>query len=182
MAAFRLRLLKSLTLTGANVNGSTAIGGFVRNVSNTTTLPKSPLHERLMSNTASSVNLSSERINDNVVYSRHEDCNLHNLTVVQRFFEQVSLFPNATAVVSPFEKLLYIYLTRAPAQVSSSPRRVFFSSVEFSSFLVAFTVGWKIVRKWPSVDEARKQARLIKTRRNWVSGQSERETIKIISR
>jgi len=109
MAAFRLRLLKSLTQTGANVNGSTAIGGFVRNVSNTTTLPKSPLHERLMSNTASSVNLSSERINDNVVYSRHEDCNLHNLTVVQRFFEQVSLFPNATAVECGLTGRKYTY-------------------------------------------------------------------------
>jgi len=82
--AFRLSLLRSL---GKNLSSA---GG--RKVSPKTT------QQRLMSNAASSVNLSSERINDNVVYSRHEDCNLHNLTVVQRFFEQASLYPKAVAV------------------------------------------------------------------------------------
>ena len=60
--------------------------------------------QRLMSNASASsgLNLSSARINDNVIYSRHEDCNLHNMTIVQRFFEQTKLFPKATAMVSPF--------------------------------------------------------------------------------
>lgn len=53
-----------------------------------------------MSNASASsgLNLSSARINDNVIYSRHEDCNLHNMTIVQRFFEQTKLFPKATAM------------------------------------------------------------------------------------
>jgi len=62
---------------------------------------RSLIRHRLMSNsTASTVSLSSERFNDNVVYSRHEDCFLHNQTVVQRFFEQASLWPQQTAMVS----------------------------------------------------------------------------------
>lgn len=52
----------------------------------------------LLSTTASDVDISSERIS-NIVYSRHEDCKLHNLTVVQRFFQQSSQRPNNVALV-----------------------------------------------------------------------------------
>lgn len=60
---------------------------------------------RPMSAAASNVSLSSERVVDNVVYSRHEDCKLHKQTIVQRFFEQASLWPDLVAVVCSFNWL-----------------------------------------------------------------------------
>lgn len=53
-------------------------------------------HRRMSQMQTSSLNLSSK----NVIYSRHEDCYLHNQTVVQRFFERASLWPNLVALVN----------------------------------------------------------------------------------
>lgn len=39
-------------------------------------------------------------IDKHVVYSRHNDFELRSQTVVQRFFERASLWPNLTATVS----------------------------------------------------------------------------------
>lgn len=64
-------------------------------------IPNFPYIASRLSSTASNVNISSERANK-IVYSRHEDCELHNLTVVQRFFEQASKWPNHVALVSTF--------------------------------------------------------------------------------
>jgi hypothetical protein len=44
---------------------------------------------------------SLKKIEKHIVYSRHADCYLHNQTVVQRFFERASLWPNLTALVRP---------------------------------------------------------------------------------
>jgi hypothetical protein len=96
MAGFRLPCFKSL----ANLSGLSArVSTGPQHLQQLQKLQNS-LQSRRRSSTASSVNLSSERINDNVVYSRHEDCFLHSQTVVQRFFDQASLWPNHTAVVS----------------------------------------------------------------------------------
>lgn len=58
------------------------------------------MKHRMMSSAASNLNLPNERARDKIVYSRHEHCFLHNQTVVQRFFEQASLWPNQVAMVS----------------------------------------------------------------------------------
>lgn len=47
---------------------------------------------------ATSVGNSS--IDKNIVYSRHQDFDLRTQTVVQRFIERASLWPNLTATVS----------------------------------------------------------------------------------
>lgn len=104
MAGFRLPSLKSLAnLSRISARVSTGPQHFQQ-------LKKfqNLVQHRHRSSTASSVNLSSERINDNVVYSRHEDCFLHTQTMVQRFFEQASLWPNHTAVVSRLISLFFI--------------------------------------------------------------------------
>ena len=104
MAGFRLPSFKSLAnLSGISARVSTGPQHFQQ-------LKKfqNLVQHRHRSSTASSVNISSERINDNVVYSRHEDCFLHTQTMVQRFFEQASLWPNHTAVVSRLISLLFI--------------------------------------------------------------------------
>lgn len=103
MAGFRLPCLKSLAnLSGLSARVSTAGPQHLQQLQKL----QNSLQSRHRSSAASSVNLSSERINDNVVYSRHEDCFLHSQTVVQRFFDQASLWPNHTAVVS-FDILFY---------------------------------------------------------------------------
>ena len=58
---------------------------------------------RLISNNAqisSSRQLPSPK---NIVFSRHENCFLHNQTAVQRFFERASLWPNLVALVKQLE-------------------------------------------------------------------------------
>lgn len=105
MAGFRLPSLKSLAnLSGISARVSTGPQHFQQ-------LKKfqNLVQHRHRSSTASSVNLSSERINDNVVYSRHEDCFLHTQTMVQRFFEQASLWPNHTAVECGITGRKYTY-------------------------------------------------------------------------
>lgn len=62
-----------------------------------------------MSAAASNVSLSSKRVVDNVVYSRHEDCKLHKQTIVQRFFEQASLWPDLVAVECGITGRSYTY-------------------------------------------------------------------------
>lgn len=64
--------------------------------------------QRKLSSTASNVDLSSERAS-NIVYSRHEDCQLHNLTVVQRFFEQACKWPNHVGVECGITGRQYTY-------------------------------------------------------------------------
>lgn len=54
-----------------------------------------------LTSTASSVDIAGKR-DKNIVYSRHEDCELHNLTVVQRFFDQASKWPHHIALVTKF--------------------------------------------------------------------------------
>ena len=106
MAGFRLPCMKSLA---ASLNGIT--GRILTGPQQQKQL-RSFIRHRLMSNsTASTVSLSSERFNDNVVYSRHEDCFLHNQTVVQRFFVQASLWPQQTAMVSGNFKSEFINFT-----------------------------------------------------------------------
>lgn len=93
MAGFRLPCLKSLT---ANLGG---FSGRFSQQQQQKRLQHLIRHQSTISSTVSNVNLSSERVNDHVVYSRHEDCFLHNQTAVQRFFEQASLWPNHVAMV-----------------------------------------------------------------------------------
>ena len=106
MAGFRLPCIKSLA---ASLNG---FSGRILTGAQQQKQLRSIIRHRLMGSTASTVSLSSERFNDNVVYSRHEDCFLHNQTVVQRFFEQASLWPQQTAMVSVNfnTKLIYALL------------------------------------------------------------------------
>lgn len=105
MAGFRLPCLKSL----ANLRGLTArVSTGPQHLQQLQKLQNS-LQSRHRSSAASSVNLSSERINDNVVYSRHEDCFLHSQTVVQRFFDQASLWPNHTALECGITGRKYTY-------------------------------------------------------------------------
>ncbi len=95
MAGFRLPCFKSLSVSLSGVSARLSTGP--QHQQQLRQLQRLVQH-RPMSSAASSVK-SSERINDNVVYSRHEDCFLHTQTTVQRFFEQASLWPNHTAVV-----------------------------------------------------------------------------------
>lgn len=90
MAGFRLPCFKSLatSLSGASARLSTG--------------HQQQQLQRLVRPMSSASVKSSEKISDNVVYSRHEDCFLHTQTTVQRFFEQASLWPNHTAVVRSF--------------------------------------------------------------------------------
>lgn len=107
MAGFRLPCLKSLAV---NLGGiSTRVSAGPQHVKQFKQL-QNAVHRKHMSSTASSVNLSSDRINDNVVYSRHEDCYLHTQTVVQRFFDQASLWPNHTAVVGHQYSFTFLFL------------------------------------------------------------------------
>lgn len=109
MAGFRLPCLKSLVAS---------LGGFSSRASQQQRRKLEHLikhQQRAMSSTASNVNLSSER-NDNVVYSRHEDCFLHNQTMVQRFFQQASLWPNHVAMV----KYSYYYLIHFKVVINAS--------------------------------------------------------------
>lgn len=102
MAGFRLPCLKSLVAS---------LGGFSSRASQQQRRKLEHLikhQQRAMSSTASNVNLSSER-NDNVVYSRHEDCFLHNQTMVQRFFQQASLWPNHVAMECGLTGRKYTY-------------------------------------------------------------------------
>lgn len=106
MAGFRLPCLKSLAVNVSGISARVSAGS--QHLKQFKRL-QNAVHPRLMSSTASSVNLSSERINDNVVYSRHEDCFLHTQTVVQRFFDQASLWPNHTAVECGITGRKYTY-------------------------------------------------------------------------
>lgn len=103
MAGFRLPCFKSLAVSLGGVTSRVSNGS--QRLQQLRKVQYSALH-RPMSSAASSVNLSSDRINDNVVYSRHEDCHLHSQTVVQRFFDQASLWPNHTALVSKIFHIL----------------------------------------------------------------------------
>ena len=89
MAVFRLPFVKSLV---SSLSGISRIS--------------SAQFCRPLSSSVSSVNLERpnfERNVDNIVYSRHDDCTLHDLTVAQRFFDQASLWSNNIAVVNiPF--------------------------------------------------------------------------------
>lgn len=103
MAGFRLPCIKSLA---ASLNG---FSGRILTGAQQQKQLRSIIRHRLMGSTASTVSLSSERFNDNVVYSRHEDCFLHNQTVVQRFFEQASLWPQQTAMECGITGRKYTY-------------------------------------------------------------------------
>lgn len=106
MANFRLPCFKSLAASLGGISSRVSAGSHQR-LQQLRKLQQHPqLQHRLMSSAASSVNLSSERINDNVVYSRHEDCYLHSQTMVQRFFDQASLWPNHTALVRLFDSFI----------------------------------------------------------------------------
>lgn len=103
MAGFRLPCIKSLAASLNSISGRILTGAQQQKQL------RSIIRHRLMSSTASTVSLSSERFNDNVVYSRHEDCFLHNQTVVQRFFEQASLWPQQTAMECGITGRKYTY-------------------------------------------------------------------------
>ena len=85
MAVFRLPFVKSLVSSLSGISRSS-----------------SAQFCRPLGSSVSSVNLERpnvERNVDNIVYSRHDDCILHDLTITQRFFDQASLWPNNVAVV-----------------------------------------------------------------------------------
>lgn len=102
MAGLRLPCLRSLAVSLNGVSRFTS-------GSNRQQQLRYVVQQQRASSAASSVNLSSPRINDNVVYSRHEDCFLHTQSVVQRFFEQASLWPNHIAVVRIFKTIFVTF-------------------------------------------------------------------------
>jgi hypothetical protein len=99
MAGLSFRHLKSLETGLKSIQAIRAMTG------RTVQLLKSNVQIRAMSCAPSAVN-STSPIDKNIVYSRHQDFDLRTQTVVQRFFERASMWPNLTATVSSFFSLV----------------------------------------------------------------------------
>ena len=93
MAGLSIQRLKSLE------TGLKAIQAIRAKTGRNVQLLKPNVHIRAMSCVTSGGN-STSSIDKNIVYSRHQDFDLRTQTVVQRFIERASMWPNLTATVS----------------------------------------------------------------------------------
>ena len=99
MASLGFQRLKSLETVLKSIQPIRAMTG------RTVQLRKSNVQIRAMSCAPSAVN-STSAIDKNIVYSLHQDFHLRTQTVVQRFFERASMWPNLTATVCSFFSLV----------------------------------------------------------------------------
>ncbi len=96
MAGLSIQRLKSLE-TG--LKAIQAIRTYNTKTGRIVQLLKPSVQIRAAGSCATSVG-NSTSIDKNIVYSRHQDFDLRTQTVVQRFIERASLWPNLTATVS----------------------------------------------------------------------------------